>query len=269
MKTFSEKVVLGRTGLIVGKLGLSSSFGAPSAAYEEAFEKGCNFFSIGTFMKGRSSEMVRAIQQIQKNGYREKLIISMAEYTHSRWPGREQFHLGLKKLGVEYVDVLMLGYYFRKPRKAVLDLASGLKDKGLARFISISSHNRSLLKDLRDDGLIDIFHVRYNAVNNGAEKDVFPYVGGENRPGIVAYTATRWRQLLKESRMPPGEKPLSAKDCYRFVLSNPAVDVCMTGVRNLEMMRENLETLNSGPLSPEEMERIRRIGDHIYGKPRS
>jgi len=53
------------------------------------------------------------------------------------------------------------------------------------------------------------------------------------------------------------------------VLSHPAVDVCMTGARNLMMMRENLETLDAGPLSPEEMERVRRIGDHVYGKPRS
>jgi len=52
-------------------------------------------------------------------------------------------------------------------------------------------------------------------------------------------------------------------------LSNPAVDVCMMGARNLEMMRENLETLDLGPLTPEEMERIRRIGDHVYGKVRT
>jgi predicted aldo/keto reductase-like oxidoreductase len=69
--------------------------------------------------------------------------------------------------------------------------------------------------------------------------------------------------------MPPGEKPLTASECYRFVLSHPAVDLCMTGARNLEMMRENLETLNEGPLTTEEMERIRRIGDHVYGKPRT
>ena len=69
--------------------------------------------------------------------------------------------------------------------------------------------------------------------------------------------------------MPPGEKPLTAKDCYRFVLSNPAVDVCMTGARSMEMMRQNLETLDPESLSDEEMERIRRIGDHVYGKPRS
>jgi aryl-alcohol dehydrogenase-like predicted oxidoreductase len=111
--------------------------------------------------------------------------------------------------------------------------------------------------------------VRYNAVNRGAESDVFPYCRGENRPGIISFTATRWGQLLNEKKMPPGEKPLTAGDCYRFVLSHPAVDICMTGARSLEMMRENLGVLDSGPLTPEEMERIRRIGDHLYGKPRA
>ena len=86
---------------------------------------------------------------------------------------------------------------------------------------------------------------------------------------MISYTATRWGQLLKEGKMPPGEKPLSSTDCYRFVLSNPAVDICMTGARTLEMMRENLKTLDAGPLSDEEMARVRRIGDHVYGKPRS
>ncbi len=34
--TFSEKTTLGRTGLPVGRLGISSSFGAPATAFEEA-----------------------------------------------------------------------------------------------------------------------------------------------------------------------------------------------------------------------------------------
>jgi predicted aldo/keto reductase-like oxidoreductase len=67
--------------------------------------------------------------------------------------------------------------------------------------------------------------------------------------------------------MPPGEPPLSATDCYRFVLSHPSVDICLTGTRNLEMMRENLKTLEMGPLTEKEMERVRRAGNYIYGKP--
>jgi hypothetical protein len=37
---------------------------------------------------------------------------------------------------------------------------------------------------------------------------------------VTIYTATCWRKLLKARQMPAGEAPLSAADCYRFVLSN-------------------------------------------------
>lgn len=265
---FNEQVVLGRSGLKVGRLGISSSYGAPSAAFEEAFEKGCNYFVIGSFPRGRSKEMMKAVHEISKKGEREKLVVSMMEYTHSYLIGKNHFYKGLKGLGLDYVDVLTLGYYPRKPRKRVMDLALELKEKGMVRNLGLAGHNRKLFPKLRKEGLFDLFQVRYNAVNSGAETDLFPYVGGEDRPGLVSYTATRWGQLLKESKMPEGENPLTAVECYRFVLSNPAVDLCMTGARTLEMMRENLATLDSGPLQPEEMERIRRIGDHIYGKPR-
>ena len=66
---------------------------------------------------------------------------------------------------------------------------------------------------------------------------------------------------------PPDVPPPSAADCYRFVLSNPAVDVCMMGAKTIDQMRENLKTLVSGPMTAEELERMRMIGNHIYGKP--
>jgi hypothetical protein len=34
---------LRQTGLKVGRLGVSASYGAPAEAFEEAFEKGCNY----------------------------------------------------------------------------------------------------------------------------------------------------------------------------------------------------------------------------------
>jgi aryl-alcohol dehydrogenase-like predicted oxidoreductase len=268
MKNFNETVILGRSGLKTGRLGISSSYGAPASAFEEAFERGCNYFVIGSFMKGRSKEMIKAIQNITRKGDRDKLVVCMMEYTHSARLGRGHFHRGLKNLGLDHADVFMLGYYPGKPRKQVMDLALNLKEAGVVNHLALSGHNRKLFPKLLDSP-IDIFQVRYNPANSGAEKDLFPFTGGENRPGIISFTATRWGQLLKESKMPPGEKALTAKECYRFVLSNPAVDVCMIGARSQEMMRENLKTLDSEPLSEEEMSRIRRIGDHVYGKPRS
>jgi predicted aldo/keto reductase-like oxidoreductase len=82
----------------------------------------------------------------------------------------------------------------------------------------------------------------------------------------VAYTATRWRHLLDPKKMPAGEPPMRGRDCYRFVLSNPDFNVCMTGPANAEQVNEALAALDDGPLSPEENERFRRIGRHVRGK---
>ena len=79
MKTFNEPAILGRTGLEVGRLGISSSYGAPAKAFEEAFERGCNYFVIGSFIRGRSKQMIKAIQSIVAKGEREKLVVCMME----------------------------------------------------------------------------------------------------------------------------------------------------------------------------------------------
>jgi predicted aldo/keto reductase-like oxidoreductase len=91
-----------------------------------------------------------------------------------------------------------------------------------------------------------------------------PHLPAERRPGIVAYTATCWGALLKARRMPPGEAPLRARDCYRFVLSTPQFNVCMSGPKNDAQMDEALAALDAGPLSTEEESRIRRIGRWVH-----
>jgi hypothetical protein len=114
------------------------------------------------------------------------------------------------------------------------------------------------------DGRFDVLHVRYNAAHTGAERDVFPMLDpAVPRPGTVAYTATRWGQLCDPSKMPEGEAPLRGRDCYRFVLSSPHFDVCMTGPKNAEELREALAALDEGPLTPDEDARFRRIGAHV------
>jgi predicted aldo/keto reductase-like oxidoreductase len=61
-----------------------------------------------------------------------------------------------------------------------------------------------------------------------------------------------------------GEKPLRATDCYRFVMSHQAVDVCMSGPRNMEERRRALKALQLGPQSAGELKQVQRIGDHVH-----
>jgi predicted aldo/keto reductase-like oxidoreductase len=266
---FREAVTLGRTGLKVGRLGVASGYWIPTEAIEMAFERGCNYFTWGTFIKGRSPHMAEAIRRIAAKGQRDKLVLAMFSYAHEPFITERLFVRGLRKIGLDHADVLVLGYFNRRPSQRVIDGALKMKERGLIRFIGLSSHKRRLFPALRDEGLFDLFHVRYNAVNRGAEVDAFPRLPGEGRPGVVAFTATASGKLLNPAKMPPGEPALSAVDCYRFVLSHPAVDVCMVGARTLGEMQENLDALERGPLGESERTRLRRIGDHVYGRPRA
>ncbi len=263
--TFSEPTTLGRTRLTVGRLGISSSFGAPAAAFEEAFEKGCNYFTWGTFIRGRSSPMRQAIRNLVAAGKRDSLVVGMLTYAHNAFLTEYFFHKGLKSAGLAYADVLLLGWFPRRPSRQVIDGALALKEKGLVRFVGLTSHNRTLFPELAREGLFDVFHIRYNAAHRGAETETFPFLQPEPRPGVVSFTATDWRKLLNPRKMPPGEAPLTPADCYRFALSHPAVDVCMMGAETMEQMRANLNVLETGPLRQDELARLRRIGDFVHG----
>ena len=264
--SFTRATTLGRSGLEVGRLGISSSFGAPAAAYEEAFERGCNYFTWGTFVRGRSRPMGSAIRNIIAAGKRDRLVVAVLTYAHNRWLTEHFFTKGLRAARLDYADVLVLGYFPKIPSQSVIDGALRLKEKGLVRSIGLTSHNRKLFTQLADDEIFDLFHIRYNAAHRGAETETFPHLDTPNRPGIVSFTATDWRKLLNPKKMPPGSAPLTAAECYRFVLSHPAVDVCMMGAKNVEQMRENLKVLDEGPLTEEEMKRVTLVGKHVYGK---
>ncbi|NNF99004.1 MAG: hypothetical protein HKM93_06470 [Desulfobacteraceae bacterium] len=258
---FNGSTILGRTGLRVGRLGVACSYGAPTEAFEEAFERGVNYFYFGSM---RKPAMARAIKNIIAGGKRDDVVIVLQSYSRSAALMESFFLNGLKKLGLDSVDILLLGWHNHPPSRRIMDRALKMKEKGLFRHLALSGHHRPLFPELAADAPFDVFHIRYNAVHRGAEAEVFSLLPAEDLPGIVTYTATRWGDLLKPKKMPPGEAPVNAVDCYRFVLSNSSVDVCMTGPATTGQMRDALRALELGPLSDEEMSRIRRIGDYVH-----
>lgn len=252
---------LGQTGLKVGALGIASGYGVPTSAIEQAFERGCNYFYWGS---RRTDDMARAIRNLCDKGKREDLVLLIQSYSRSSLLLQSFFEKGLKRLKLDYVDILLLGWHNQLPSKRIIDCALYLKEQGKVRFLAVSSHKRSAFSLFMEQGLFDICHFRYNAAHRGAETDLLPILSGDFKPGRVAYTATRWGQLLKPQKMPEGELPLTASDCYRFVLTHPDVDVCMCGPRNEHEMNHALQILQLGPLDEPELKRIQRIGDYVY-----
>lgn len=261
--TTNKVRTLGRTGLTVGRLGVACSYGAPAQAFEEAFEHGANYFYWGS---ARKEAMALAIRNIIARGQRDQLVIVIQSYSRSAMLMEYFYQQALKRLKIDMADILLLGWHNKPPSARILERALKMKAQGMFRFLAVSGHHRPLFAELADDTTFDLFHVRYNAVHRGAEAEVFDRLPGDHRPGVVTYTATRWGDLINPEKMPPGEAPFTGTDCYRFVLSQPAVDICLTGPKDTQQMREALKALELGPLSADELERMRRIGDYIHAK---
>ncbi len=132
------------------------------------------------------------------------------------------------------------------------------------RFVSISCHDRKFVGELCAEGALDVIMMRYNAAHRGAEEEIFPFLQAHD-PGVVSYTATRWGFLLKRPRgwAKDGRIPTAAM-CYRFVLSNPHVHVCLTAPSTTRQFEENIAAMKDGPLDADDMDFMCSFGDNVH-----
>lgn len=207
--------------------------------------------------------MAEGIRRLAKEN-RERIIITVQNY----WPWAklipDSLKRALRELQSDYADILLFSTFRRRPNQKAMDVALKLKDQGLIRHLGLACHHRPRFAQVEKKKIFDVFHVRYNAVHRGAEKDVFPLLPKEDGLGIVVFTATCHTKLLRRNYVPRNDKVPKAADCYRFVLSHPTPHVCICGPINLKQTKEDLKTLEKGPMTEKELFWMKRVGNHIY-----
>ena len=266
-----KRALLGRTGLEVGRLGVAASYGVPGTALEWAFERGVDYIYWGS---RRSDSFGAALRRLRTQ--RERFMLVIQSYTRVASLLSWSLERALRTLGFDHTDVLLLGMWNKPVSPRILDAARRLQARGLARFLGVSTHKRTLVPLIAAGHDFDVVHFRYNAAHPGAEKDIFPNLPDSEPPGMVAFTATSWGQLLGKPtlqgiltgvrRLPKSESMPTAADCYRYVLTHPEVDVCLTGPANATQMEEALEALRLGPMSEDELAWMNRVGRAVTGK---
>ena len=257
---FSEPVVLGTSGLTTPRMGIGSDSGVPCRALEWAFERGVNYFYWGTRRTKGMKEAIRNLAPQQ----REKMTIVLQTYDYTGLALEQTFLRGLKQLKIDYADGFILGMRNKPVPERIMNKALALKEKGLVKHLCVSAHDRSTYQGHLERKVFDLIMVRYNAAHRGADKDVFPFLPEENPPGVICYNSTRWGNLFDPQWMPAGERTPSPVDLYRYVLTNPHIQMVLTAPETFEQLKENLKTLETGPVTDEEKQWLERIGDHVH-----
>jgi aryl-alcohol dehydrogenase-like predicted oxidoreductase len=256
---------LGKYPTPVFRVGLSATYRCGRKTIYKALDEGFNYF----FFFGIDTQMTAVLRDVLRRD-RERMFVATGGYNCIWWA--QNLHRVLEKrlrqLRTDYIDV----FHFLGVRKKaeytdrVRDEMEALRHDGRVRGISISTHDRTFAGEMAASGALDAMMIRYNAAHRGAEQDIFPFLAAHD-PGVVSFTATRWTYLTRRPRRwPKQERIPSPGMAYRFVLSNPHVDVCMMAPSNLKQFTSNLEEIRQGPLCSEEMDFMRRYGDAVYAE---
>lgn len=259
---YSSRVTLGRSGLSSARLGIGADAGIDCKSLEWAFEQGINYFYWGT---RRSPGMRHAIRHLAPR-HREAMVIALQSYDTTGLTTAFGFKLGLRRLGLDYADVLILGKRDAPLSRRAIDSAVALRDAGLVRQLCVSAHDRTMYASHLALGIFDLIMVRYNCAHRGAEREVFPLLENDSsRPGVLCYNTTRWGHLFDPTWMPPTDTTPTPNDLYRFALSHPVVDMVLTAPSTREQLASNLAVLQQGPLTADERTWLERVGKHVHG----
>lgn len=286
---------LGKTGFNVSPLGIGGGSGIQSDDLLYAFDRGINYFFYSSdlhhFWYSRS---VAALRQLCGRGSTTRSSVVLATVSYVRDPRLLQAVIvdQLLELGTDYIDIFHWGWiYDGTNTDQLLNAASQLKDsqsaltkscrgyqlmqeqasqvnqqllaQGLVRAVGMSFHSRQAARSLIHD--VDVMMLRYNIAQTAIEEMVFSELTGNKQkdPGIVVFNAAHAGTTFFHKPPPhyPANLPVpSISDCYRFVLSHPAVDVILTGVGNREQIDQAITAVAQGPLEPLDYEFLREYG---------
>lgn len=254
---------LGALKTPVCRLGLSATYRPGKDTVFAAADAGLNYF----FYFGMDTHMIAPLREVIR-GRREQFVLATGACNWLLFQSnlRRTLERRLRQMRTDYIDVFhYLGVARRKHwTPQVADELQAVRESGLVRAVSISTHDRKLAAELANQGVLDAMMIRYNAAHRGAEQEIFPRLPASS-PAVISFTATRWRFLTRRPKNYPSSARIpTAGMCYRFVLSNPHVHVCLTAPSSRKQFEQNLAEVRRGPLDAEDLKFMRDFGDIVY-----
>lgn len=230
---------------------------------KEAYDLGVNYFDTAYFYNNGLSEA--AVGKAVKK-FRDKIYVSTKSPGHllkNKTDFRRILEEQLSRLDMDYIDFYHfhgIGYdgFFKTDEKTNwLREAQKAKEEGIIKHISFSFHdNPESMKKLVDTNLFESVLCQYNLVDRSNEESI-SYAKSKGLGVIVMgpIGGGRVSGLPNEVSKKLGLKVNNNIElALRFVFSNENIDCALSGMENIDMVRENAKiSSNRSPLNNEEI----------------
>lgn len=249
--------LLGRTGLMVTRLGIGGAYCPTVAGYRAALDTGVTY--VDTARAYRDGDDERVIGEALV-GRRQNLVLATKTMSRDAAGARKDLETSLRLLRTDYVDVWQIHYLNTEAERekvlspgGAMEAAVKAREEGLVRYLGVTGHVWPEIAKAVETGLFDTVLCWYNAAYKEAEDTVFAQATAHDT-GVVIMNATRNDKLFGPDAPP-------AADFYRYVLSHEAVDVTIIGLRDVDLFRQVALALAwRDTLSPEEREALEAYG---------
>jgi len=248
---------LGRTGLQVSALSmgcmrLGEDQELNTRVVSRALELGVNYFETTRgYCGGQCQHRVAPGLQGKTAGViasgKAGIGVDTTEYSF-----RKEIELQLEILGLTHFRFFQVGWFgwgsvpHLLKRGGVYDALRKAQDEGLVHHIGFTGHDApENFTRVIETGLFDSMTVPYNLIHRAYEPTIAR--AGELGVGVVAMCPVSGGVLAthsKKLREALGMDMPTAAMALRFVLSNPAVSTACSGMSTVEMVEENVRTVN-------------------------
>jgi predicted aldo/keto reductase-like oxidoreductase len=184
---------------------------------------------------------------------------------------RREIDLQMQILGVDYLEFFQVGWLslekmpFVTRKNGALEALDAARNEGIIGHIGFTGHDApENFTKIVETGIFDSLTIPYSMVNRSYASTIKR--AGELGVGVVAMCPVSGGMLASPSpqlcELIPGGASSTAAAALQFVLANPNVSCACSGMSTLEMLNENVETVQGFKgLSAEDLARIEKVLD--------
>jgi aryl-alcohol dehydrogenase-like predicted oxidoreductase len=237
---------LGRTGLLVTEVGFGAAHVATVDEGEEAlfraFSLGVNFVETGR-LYGESEYLIgRALRRLGEGV--PPVYVASKTLKRTRDGALMELERSLAYLGLESVDIYQLNdvdeesWYQVIASDGALQGLQEARERGLVRFIGLTSHSAEVLRRAVESGQFDTIEVKHSPFNREGEAVI--RLAHRRDVGVIGMKPFGGFGMLGSLRTSPDAHALDAGTLLRYALSNRYVSVVIPGMRFVREVEENV-----------------------------